>query len=169
MWFWWAARFQNHYIRLLECSIYVTAMVHWRSCQSVNCTAVTPCGQTQNFSEDHDTLLVYRIKSYRCLQRLASLWLQRRPSGLCFACCNTNTINWKKRKKVKSLSHVRLFATSWTVAHQTPPSNEFYIKSTGVGCHFILQGIFPAQDLNPGLLHCGQTVWATTINWVAYK
>ena len=27
--------------------------------------------------------------------------------------------------KVKSLSHVRLFATPWTVAHQAPPSMEF--------------------------------------------
>ena len=29
-------------------------------------------------------------------------------------------------------------------------------KNTGVGCHFLLQGIFPTQGLNPGLLHCGQ-------------
>ena len=27
-------------------------------------------------------------------------------------------------------------------------------KSTGVGCHFLLQGIFLTQGLNPGLLHC---------------
>ena len=26
-------------------------------------------------------------------------------------------------------------------------------KSTGVGCHFLLQGIFPTQGLKPGLLH----------------
>ena len=25
-------------------------------------------------------------------------------------------------------------------------------KNTGVGCHFLLQGIFPTQGLNPGLL-----------------
>ena len=30
-----------------------------------------------------------------------------------------------ERKKVKSLSCVQLFATSWTVAYQTPPSMEF--------------------------------------------
>ena len=29
-------------------------------------------------------------------------------------------------------------------------------KNTGVGCHSLLQGIFPTQELNPGLLHCGQ-------------
>ena len=28
-------------------------------------------------------------------------------------------------------------------------------KNTGVGCHFLLQGIFPTQELNPRLLHCG--------------
>ena len=27
-------------------------------------------------------------------------------------------------------------------------------KSTGLGCRALLQGIFPAQGLNPGLLHC---------------
>ena len=26
-------------------------------------------------------------------------------------------------------------------------------KNTGVGCHFLLQGIFPTQGWNPGLLH----------------
>ena len=27
-------------------------------------------------------------------------------------------------------------------------------KNTGLGCHALLQGIFPSQGLNPGLLHC---------------
>ena len=27
-------------------------------------------------------------------------------------------------------------------------------KNTGVGCHSLLQGIFPAEGLNLGLLHC---------------
>ena len=27
-----------------------------------------------------------------------------------------------------------------------------------VGCHFLLQGIFPTQGSNPGLLHCRQTL-----------
>ena len=29
-------------------------------------------------------------------------------------------------------------------------------KNTGVGCHYLLQGIFPTQRLNPGLLPCRQ-------------
>ena len=31
-------------------------------------------------------------------------------------------------------------------------------KSTRVGCHALPQGIFPTQGLNPGLLHCRQTL-----------
>ena len=30
---------------------------------------------------------------------------------------------------------------------------------TGVGCHFLLQGIFPTQGLKPGLLHCRQILY----------
>ena len=57
--------------------------------------------------------------------------------------------------KVKSLSRVQLFATPWTVAcTRLLRSWDFLGKSTGVGCHFLFQGIFPTQGLNPGVLHC---------------
>src|SRR5574341_360011 len=36
---------------------------------------------------------------------------------------------------------------------------DFPGKSTGVGCHFLLQGIFPTQGSNPGLLHCRQMLY----------
>ena len=36
---------------------------------------------------------------------------------------------------------------------------DFPGKSTGVGCHFLLQGIFSTQGLNPGLLHWRQTLY----------
>ena len=32
----------------------------------------------------------------------------------------------------------------------------FLRHNTGVGCHFLLQGIFPIQGLNPYLLHAGR-------------
>ena len=32
-------------------------------------------------------------------------------------------------------------------------------SSTGVGCHFPLQGTFPTQGSNPGLPHCRQTLY----------
>ena len=31
---------------------------------------------------------------------------------------------------------------------------KFSGKTTGVGCHLLVQGIFPTQGWNPGLLHC---------------
>ena len=36
-------------------------------------------------------------------------------------------------------------------------------KHTGVGCHAMLQGIFPTQGSNPGLPHCSRffTIWDT--------
>ena len=44
------------------------------------------------------------------------------------------------------------FATPWTVGRQAPLFMGFSSKNTGVGCHFLLQGIFPTQGLNPCLL-----------------
>jgi len=32
-------------------------------------------------------------------------------------------------------------------------------KNTGVGCHFLLQGIFPTQGSNPGLPQCKQMLY----------
>ena len=32
-------------------------------------------------------------------------------------------------------------------------------KNTGVGCHFLLQGVFPTQGSNSGLPHCSQMLW----------
>ena len=40
--------------------------------------------------------------------------------------------------------------TPWTIAHQTPLWDSPG-KNTGVGCHALLQRIFPTQGLNPSL------------------
>ena len=77
------------------------------------------------------------------------------------------TVLWKQIKPlsivvvvvVESLSRVRLFAAPWTVAYQVPHPWDFPGKSTGVGCHFLLQRIFPTQGLNPGLPHCRQMLY----------
>ena len=59
--------------------------------------------------------------------------------------------------KVKSLSRVRLFATPWTIRLLRPW--DFPGQITGVDCRFLLQGIFPTQESNPGLPHCRQTLY----------
>ena len=61
----------------------------------------------------------------------------------------------------------------------SPPGSSVYSnssgKNTGVGCHALLQGIFPTQGLNPGLLHCRQILYTLShqgspriLEWVAY-
>ena len=54
---------------------------------------------------------------------------------------------------VQSLSHVRLFATPWTVARQPPLSMGFSQQGYWSGLHALLQGIFLTQELKPHLLH----------------
>ena len=51
-----------------------------------------------------------------------------------------------------ALNSVWLFTTPWTVAHQVPLSMKFPGKNTGMGFHFLLQGIFLTQGSNLHLL-----------------
>ena len=48
------------------------------------------------------------------------------------------------------LSHVWLFATPWTVACHVPLFVGVSSKNTVMGCHVLIQGIFPIQGSNPG-------------------
>ena len=59
----------------------------------------------------------------------------------------------------QSLSRVQLSATPWTVACQLLCPWDSPGKNTGVGCHFLLQGIFPNQGLDPHLLHLQHWQW----------
>jgi len=49
----------------------------------------------------------------------------------------------------KSLSHVRLFATPWTVAHQAPPSMEFSRQEYWSGLPFPSPGDLPDPGIKP--------------------
>jgi len=51
------------------------------------------------------------------------------------------------------LSHVRLFAAPWTVAAGLLCPWAFPGENTGVGHHFLFQGILLTQGLNLGLPH----------------
>ena len=55
----------------------------------------------------------------------------------------------------KSLSRVQLSVTSWIYSPWNSPG-----QNTGVGSCSLLQGIFPTQGWNPGLLHC---------RWILYQ
>ena len=53
---------------------------------------------------------------------------------------------------MKSLSHVQLFATPWTVAHQAPLSMGFSKQENGTGSHSLLQGDLPHSGIEPAAL-----------------
>ena len=45
---------------------------------------------------------------------------------------------------------------------------DFPGKNTGVGCHFLLQGIFPTQGYNSCLLHCRQILYTGPMELCLY-
>ena len=55
----------------------------------------------------------------------------------------------KVKVKVKSLSHVQLFATPWTVAYQTPPSMGFSREEYWKGVPFTPLGDLPNPGIEP--------------------
>ena len=76
-------------------------------------------------------------------------------SGLPFPSPRHESEKWKLSRSVVSDS-------SWP--HGLQPTRflhpcGFPGKSTGVGCHCLLQEIFPTQGLNQGLPHCRQTLY----------
>ena len=55
-----------------------------------------------------------------------------------------------KRSEVKSLSHVRLFATPWTVAYKAPLSTEFSRQEYWSGLEFHSPGDLPDSGIELG-------------------
>ena len=51
---------------------------------------------------------------------------------------------------MKLLSHVQLFTTPWTVAHQAPPSMEFSSQEYWSGFPFPSPGDLPDPGIEPG-------------------
>ena len=59
-------------------------------------------------------------------------------------------LSWlKKKKKKKSLSHVQLFATPWTVVYQAPPSMGFSRQEYWSGLPFPSPGDLPDPGIEP--------------------
>ena len=115
--------------------------------------------QTRNFLEHFSkTYQVFRLKDSLFLNQVLSSGKQK-VSFFYFR-------KWGKIERcniffaAESLSRVSLFVSPWTVY----PTRllclwDFSGRNTGVGCHFLLPGIFPTQGLNSRLLcllHCRQ-------------
>ena len=113
--------------------------------------------QTLGDSEGQRSLLCCNPWSGRVRHPLAAE--QQQNSGYNSLCC-------KKRPCCSSILHMCVcvshsgMSNSLWLRVQKPARLlcpwDFPGKNTGVGYHFLLQGIFPTQELNPGLLHCRQ-------------
>ena len=79
---------------------------------------------------------------------------------ICLWCLKVRFFFFNHERKWKSLSHVRLFATLWTMQSMEFSRQEY----KGVSSLSLLQGIFPTQGLNPGLL-CGRQI----LFWLSYQ
>ena len=101
-----------------------------------------------------------------CLQFILVMWFCPSPpkAAVYFSLCWIWAWLYKLLLRVcicQLLSRVRLFAAPWTVVCQFPLSVEFSRQEyTGVGCHFLLQGIFPTRGSSLGHLHC---------RWILYR
>ena len=73
--------------------------------------------------------------------------------------CSLPTVVFLGFMHAQSLSHVRLLATPWTIAHQAPLSMEFFRQEYLTGQPFPSQGIFPTRESNLGFLHCRQILY----------
>ena len=123
---------------------------------------------SQFFNQPHlfqHLLLCYTIDFVICQISPLSII----PSHCRLVCFLTHSVPKPCTKvKVKSLSHVWLFVTPWTVAYQAPWSMEFS-RQEYMGCHCLLPEIFPTQGSNPGLPHCRQTLYNQRLNVHVWK
>ena len=76
----------------------------------------------------------FSLSSFTLIERLFS-------SSSLSAICISEVID------ISHFSHVQLFVTLWTIAHQAPLFMNSPSKNTGVDCHALLQGIFPLANI----------------------
>ena len=122
------------------------------------------CGSFPNcVKQEESELLVFVIQ-------LEQLSVHRQPSVVfhlhplpfgitfeanprCHVMSSTNisvSVFYNRKVKVKSLSRVRLFATPWTVAHQTPLSMGFSRQESWSALPFLSPGDLPDPGIEPG-------------------
>ena len=75
------------------------------------------------------------------------------PSSYNYICNVVSKGSWKWKVKV-----FQPHLTLWNPKACSMPGSSVHGKNTGVGSHSLLQGIFPTQGLNPGLLRCRRTL-----------
>ena len=97
---------------------------------------------------EYDLVLPVKITTNICI----ALHLHFTCANLCSRCF-THVLCW----------FTQLCLTLCDPTDSSPPGSSVHRdspgKNTGMGCHALLQGIFPTQGLNPGLPHCRQIAY----------
>ena len=70
------------------------------------------------------------------------------------------TFQGRDKWKWKLLSHVQLFVTPWTIQSMEFSRPKYWSRQLYSPGDSLLQGIFPTQGSNPGVLHC---------RWILYQ
>ena len=133
------------------------------------------------------------IQSSPCMHNLPRYW-HPHHHGICIS---IDELTWTQQYQLNSMVYIRvyhcvvyliglllLFSCSFMSdslwPHGLQPTKHlcpwgFSRQEYGMGCHAFLQGIFPAQGSNPGLLHCRQILYHLShqgnpriLEWVAY-
>ena len=112
-----------------------------------------------------------KVKSLRRVRLLATPWTaaHQAPPSMGFSRQEhwsglpLPSPSWTTREaqnlKVKVTKLCPTLETPWTVACQAPLPVGFFSWNTGMGYHFLLQGIFLMQESNPRLLHFRQILY----------
>ena len=70
---------------------------------------------------------------------------------------------------IHGVAKSRTWLSDWTELNWTDCPWNSLGKITGVGCHFLLQGIFPTQGSNPSFLHCKQIPYCLSDQGSSYN
>ena len=97
-----------------------------------------PLQSCRNYNKIETEICAFLIMLTDKISKLK--WQRKRQRGVLYCCLVTKFMS-------------NSFVTAWTIAHQAPLSMGFPGKNTGVGCYFLLLGIFPTQGPNSCLLH----------------
>ena len=94
------------------------------------------------------------------LQTMAKSWMRLNKNNPQRVSAWTSlVVQWLRKVKVKLLSCVRLFATPWTAAYHASPSMGFSRQEYWSGLQFPSSGDLPNPGIEPGHLHCRQTLY----------
>ena len=103
--------------------------------------------ETRILGRVNSTAVQTRVQAWRFQERQGG---QGSYSSWASFVCMSHHPHFKDKWKCQLLRRAGLFVTPWTVVHQAPVSMGFPRQEHWSELHFLFQGIFLTQELNPG-------------------